>query len=66
VADILEQLRQNTETRARLLTERDQMIFTATVDHGLPVTHVAAAVGLSRQQVHNIINEQKDAPPSAP
>ena len=55
--EVLRRLTDNTDARSRLLVERDELIIAATVDAGLPVTRVAEAAGLSRQQVHNIIND---------
>jgi len=54
VNDILKRLRANAGKREALSRERDELIREAKAA-GLPVTHIAEAVGLTRQQVHRII-----------
>jgi hypothetical protein len=58
MTDILNQLRANASKRDALSSERDQLILWAAAAK-IPVTHIAEAVGLTRQQVHRIINDAK-------
>jgi DNA invertase Pin-like site-specific DNA recombinase len=54
--DLLKLLRANASKREALSAERDALIREAKAA-GIPVTHIAEAVGLSRAQVHNIIRQ---------
>lgn len=54
MADELEALRTNCTQRAKLDAERDDLIVAAKRAKK-PVTHIADAAGLSRMQVHRIL-----------
>ena len=56
--DDLERLRVNARQRANLLRERDELIIEAKTAK-IPVTHIAAAIGLSAMQVHRIIRDAR-------
>jgi DNA invertase Pin-like site-specific DNA recombinase len=56
VTELLKRLRANASKREALSAERDALIREAKAA-GVPVTHIAAAIGLTRQQVHRIIAE---------
>lgn len=45
---------------AQAKTERDSVILTAWVDGGQSMTEIAEQVGLSRQQVFNILSRYAD------
>lgn len=53
---MLSNLRRNREKRDALLAQRDLQILEARLA-GVPVTHIAEAVGLDRTQVHRIIRD---------
>jgi DNA-binding NarL/FixJ family response regulator len=55
-SDIEKRLRRNAAHRSELLGERDALILEAKAT-GMPVAHIAEAIGLSRVQVHNIIRQ---------
>lgn len=56
MTEIVTLLERNATRRAELAVERDELIFAAKTA-GVPVTHIARAVGLSAMQVHRIIRE---------
>jgi DNA invertase Pin-like site-specific DNA recombinase len=57
VTELLKRLRANASKREALSAERDALIREAKAA-GVPVTHIAEAIGLTRQQVHRILAEQ--------
>jgi DNA invertase Pin-like site-specific DNA recombinase len=56
VTELIERLRANASKRDTLSRERDDLIREAKAA-GVPVTHIAEAIGLTRQQVHRILAE---------
>jgi hypothetical protein len=54
-------LQQNREARTKSDFDRDWLIFAAKYHGKEPVVRIAEAAGLSRSQVHRIINEVEDA-----
>jgi predicted transcriptional regulator len=56
---ILAELRRNAKKRADATAERDGLIVRAKAA-GIPVVKIAEAVGLTRQQIHRIIAEDKN------
>jgi predicted transcriptional regulator len=59
-SDILKRLRANAGKREAVSSERDALILEA-AGAKIPVTHIAQAVGLTRQQVHRIISNGSKA-----
>jgi DNA-binding MarR family transcriptional regulator len=55
--EILARLKKNRARREQNLTERDGLILEAKAA-GVPVTHIAEAIGLDRTQVHRIIRDK--------
>lgn len=58
MAEILALLRKNAARRDALLEERDRLIVEAR-SAGATVVDIAEAIGLSRMQVHRILNEHQ-------
>lgn len=58
MADYLKRLEKAAKGIVLAREARDDLIFEASVEGGLPVTHIARAVGLERTQVHRIIKER--------
>ena len=56
MTDILTRLKNNAQLRDELVRERDDLIFLAKTE-GVPVTHIAEAIGLDRTQVHRILRD---------
>ena len=54
--DTLSRLKKNAQRRDELVRERDDLIFLAKTE-GVPVTHIAEAIGLDRTQVHRILRD---------
>jgi len=61
VGDAVQALTEHTEAMRELASKRDALILAA-IESGATVVRVAAAAGLSRQQVHNIIRENTKSP----
>jgi predicted transcriptional regulator len=57
VTELLKRLKANASKREAVSVERDALIREAKAA-GIPVTHIAEAIGLTRQQVHRIIADE--------
>lgn len=57
MADYLKRLEKAAGGIVAAREERDRLIVEASVEGGVPVTHIAKAVGLDRTQIHRIIRE---------
>jgi hypothetical protein len=56
MTDAVTELKHNPQKRVGLALERDELVFEAKT-MGLPVTHIAAAIGLDRIQIHRILRD---------